>query len=216
MRREGISFKKIQQRLKDEDDVDCTRQAVSYFCKRHEESGTLDSKHGGGRRSLLAQEHRDFIDDQLTEDNELNGRQLQRLLEATSSIDASINTILRAKRMLGWKTARTRYCQMVREANKVKRLAFARQCLDSEDDFSDVIFVDETMIQMECHARRTSYKKGEPLIKRLRPRAKHPYSVSSCNVQLFCVCDKLYMGQILILWLQILVVGPYMYVDQNI
>ena len=52
---------------------------------------------------------------------------------------------------------------MIREANKVKRLDWARQYLDeAKTFFLDVIFTDETSIQMESHRRFCCRKTGEP------------------------------------------------------
>ena len=57
----------------------------------------------------------------------------------------------------------TAYCQMIRETNKVKRLSWAREHLhEAKQGFLDVIFTDETSIQMESHRRYCCRKKGEP------------------------------------------------------
>ena len=39
----------------------------------------------------------------------------------------------------GWTLQRTHYCQLIRVANKVKRLEYAQQILDSGDTFHNVI-----------------------------------------------------------------------------
>ena len=59
---------------------------------------------------------------------------------------------------LGWTLQCTAYCQLTREANKVKRLEYAQQILESGDTFHNVIFSDESSITLEQH-RRTCYRK---------------------------------------------------------
>ena len=50
------------------------------------------------------------------------------------------------------------YCQMIRDPNKEKRLAWARKNIG--EDFSDCIFSDETTVQMETHRRFCCTKSG--------------------------------------------------------
>ena len=55
------------------------------------------------------------------------------------------------------------YCQLIRPANKEKCLAWAEQYLhEAEDGFHDVIWSDESSIQIETHKRYCYRKKGCP------------------------------------------------------
>ena len=54
--------------------------------------------------------------------------------------------------------SQTRYCQLIRDANKVKRLEYAQQVLETGDTFDNVIFNDECSISLE-EFRRTCYRK---------------------------------------------------------
>lgn len=65
--------------------------------------------------------------------------------------------------------------QLIREANKVKRLAWAQECLANNDTFDDVIWSDETSVQLECHRRHCFRKANQP--RKLKPRPKHPVKV---------------------------------------
>ena len=49
----------------------------------------------------------------------------------------------RSRAKQGWTLQRTHYCQLIRVANKVKRLEYAQQILDSGNTFHNVIFSDE-------------------------------------------------------------------------
>jgi hypothetical protein len=58
---------------------------------------------------------------------------------------------------------------IIREANKAKRLEWAQQYLhETKTGFLDVIFTDETSIQMESHRRFCCRMVGEPA--RNKPR----------------------------------------------
>ena len=50
----------------------------------------------------------------------------------------------------------TKYCQLIREANQVKRLEFSEQCLWENEQFDNVIFTDECSVYvMENHGKIT-------------------------------------------------------------
>ena len=57
-------------------------------------------------------------------DDETTAVQLSELL-VKSGIQISLATVKRCRATLGWTFHGTRYCQMIREANKLKRLEFA-------------------------------------------------------------------------------------------
>ena len=64
--------------------------------------------------------------------------------------------------MLGWTFRGSKYCQLIRHLNKVKRFVWACdnyvEVLDNRlNCFNDVIWSDETTVQLESH-RRHSYR----------------------------------------------------------
>ena len=61
---------------------------------------------------------------------------------------------------------------MIREANKEKRLQWAKENIDLLNKFDDVIYTDKTTVQMETHTRKCCYKRGRKL--RYKPKPKHP------------------------------------------
>lgn len=99
-----------------------------------------------------------------------------------------ISTILCCRKELGWNFLRissnismqcihkislitgTVYCQLVRNVNKEKRLAWTEQYLNEcEDRFKDVIWSDESTIQIKTHKHYCYRKNG------CAPKSK-PYS----------------------------------------
>lgn len=90
-------------------------------------------------------------------------------------VTLSLATIKRSRQILGWTFHGTRYCQLIREANKEKRLIRATECLHERDTFDDVIWSDETSVQLEFHRRHCFRKENQP--PRLKPKPKHPVKV---------------------------------------
>ena len=88
-------------------------------------------------------------------------------------MEVSTTTIRRVKRNeLGWKSENARYCQFVREPNKMKRLVFSLNAMVNKDLFEDVIFTDETSMQIEQHARMAHNCHGK--IKSFTAKANSP------------------------------------------
>ena len=86
----------------------------------------------------------------MAENDELTARQVRGLVvREWPDVDVSISTIKRIKRIkrirkqLGWIPTTPKHCQLIRDANKEKRLDWCKQCVADKDEFNDVIFSDE-------------------------------------------------------------------------
>ena len=112
----------------------------------------------------------------MTEDDETTATQLHVLL-TSCRIHLSLATILRSRILLGWTFRGSKYCQLVRHANKLKCFHWAVKYLPEvlNDGFQDVIYTDESTVQLESHRRHSYRKKGQPAT--LKPRPKHPTKV---------------------------------------
>ena len=109
----------------------------------------------------------------MVRDDETTAYQIHKIL-CDMGYNISIWTIFRCRKELGWTFRGSAYCQLIRIANKVKRFDWAKQYLDeAEDGFDDVIFTDESSIQLETHKRYCFRKKG------CAPKSKPRY-VASC------------------------------------
>ena len=105
-------------------------------------------------------------------DDETTAVQLHNIL-IRHGINLSLRSILRSREQLGWTFRGSAYCQLIRDANKQKRLDWAQRNLS--DRFEDVIWSDEASVQLETHQRHCYRKVGErPTPK---PRPKHPIKV---------------------------------------
>ena len=112
----------------------------------------------------------------MQQDDESTATQIHRLL-IEKGFKLSIWTILRCRRQLGWTFRGSAYCQLIREGNKAKRVAWVKTNLDeAEDGFENVIFSDESSIQIEAHKRFCHRKKGCP------PKSKPRYKIRTRSI----------------------------------
>ena len=133
-------------------------QDIWKLLRRYERTGTIARQGGGGRRGFFTPEVKGIVDEQMNKDDETTAYQLHKLL-LERGMRVSISSVLRYRRALGWTYRGSAYCQLIREINKQKRLAWAKQYLnEAEDGFDDVIWSDESSIQCDTH-KRFCYRK---------------------------------------------------------
>ena len=171
--RAGFSVVKIRERLLEEG-IMVSRKSLYLLLKKYNEIDSIADQTRAPRRRQLSNEHFQFIDEAMEADRELTSRQLHGLVvEKYPDLNVSISTIKRARQALGWNSKKTRYCALISEINKEKRMTW---CLDriAEGDLelSDVIWTDECSIQLESHCKIVYQKQGQPI--RLAGRPKHP------------------------------------------
>ena len=77
---------------------------------------------------------------------------VQRLIFDRFQLNVSVTTVKRARKRLGWAKSGVTYCQLVKEKNRIERLAFVTKCQTNNDKFDNVIFTDESSIWLEQHA----------------------------------------------------------------
>ena len=159
-RRSGKSYADIVRRLSIEGHR-VTKSGICNFLKNYKQRGTEGKarKPGTGSASKINEEIRRLIDARMEEDDETTAVELQQLLKS-ESYDASLSTILRWRMDLGWTSKGTKYCQMIHDANKEKRLKWAEENIGAMN-FDNVVFTDETTVQLENHRRTCCYKYGK-------------------------------------------------------
>ena len=86
-----------------------------------------------------------FIEKQMPINDEGTSIQIKKQLAKSGSV---VNSLRRSQAKQGWTLQRTHYCQLIRVANKVKRLDHAQQILDSGDTFHNFIFSDECSVSL--------------------------------------------------------------------
>ena len=145
-------------RVLEEEGVKVSRFGVHKFVQHYNETGSIERKEGSGRLSVVTTTVKELVNQQMEKDDETTAHQLHHML-MENGIQISFRTILRCRTALGWTFRGSAYCQLIREANKVKRLEWSQRYKD--DDFEDVIWTDESTIQLENHRRFCCRKIGQ-------------------------------------------------------
>lgn len=169
---QGYKISSIAEYLILEDGIKSTKQGIRQFLKRYQLTGTIARKPGSGVPPKLSPALQQLIEDAMRSDDEMTATQLQAML-ASRDIYVSLATIVRNRLDLGWTYRGSAYCQLIRQQNKDKRLDWARTYID--DEFENVIWTDETTVQIETHKRYCYRKEGHK--PRPKPRPKHPVKV---------------------------------------
>ena len=164
--RQGYSGRAIAQELKKYYSINVSPQAVNKFLLHYKLRRSLERKRGSGRKTIVTPEIKTIIEAKMQSDNETTTTQLQDVLHR-SGFGLSLSTLRRCRSQLGWTFHGSKYCQMIREPNKLKRLDWCIKQLEDNDDYHDVIWSDETSVQLS--------KEDQAL--KLKPRAKHPVKV---------------------------------------
>ncbi len=120
-----------------------TTQAVQCCYVKYIQTGSIERQRGSGRPTLRTK--------LVQGDDEATACQIRSYLLREGQRLLSLTTILRGQRQLGWTYRGSASCQLIRQANKEKRLEWARAHL--QDDFENVLWTDETSVHLECHKR---------------------------------------------------------------
>lgn len=153
---------------------------IAKFLKKYSETGCI-GRSGSGCPSKVTSEIKAIVNKQMKKDDETTAIQLYALI-VSRGYHISLRTILRCRTSLSWPFRGSSYCQLIRAQNKEKRLAWAqRYGTYKEEDFEDVIFTDECMVQLGTHWRFCCRKRGEP------PKPKPRYNVKRDEVMILLV-----------------------------
>ena len=153
----GLKAPAIAKEMRKEN-LKCSRIGIYKFLKKYRETGSIGRRVGSGRPSKITDEIKEIVEEQMRADDETTAYQLHRLL-TEKGYSISLRTILRCRTALGWTFRGSAYCQLIREANKVKRLTWVQQHLS--DSFDNVVWTDECTVQMESHRRFACRKRRE-------------------------------------------------------
>ena len=167
----GATVAEITEVLKQEGIVTC-RQTVWRIQQHIRNHGTIKPLQKSGRPTKLSGSVLRSIENMMQNDDETTAKEIVKTLQR-QGVKLSTTTAYKGRRLLGWTRRSTAYCQLIRPANRVKRLEWAKENVGAI--FENVIWSDETTVQMESHRRFHCYKKGcKP---RYKPRPKHPTKV---------------------------------------
>ena len=149
-----------------------TRRTVRRWIFRWQDNRNLKDSHRSGWLSKITNEIADYLEKQLKEDDKLSSVELQCLVNHKFALELSPSTIHRYLcTSLQWVVVRTRFGHMMSDNNKSKEVNFARMCLETNDDFSNVIWTVVSSVQLRRHSQMMRVKVWKE--RTLKPQAKH-------------------------------------------
>lgn len=149
-------------------------RGVAYLLKRFKHTKSIHDAPRSGRPLSLSDANHSRIEALLSEDDEMTTTALlNKLREEGDSVSRS--SVARARQRLGWTARSTRYCQLIRANNRLKRVEFCEMLLRTADTFENVIFTDETIVVLTSNTRKTYHKAGEA--RKFKPKPKYPVRV---------------------------------------
>ena len=137
-----------------EEGITASRVGIYKFLKKYNISLCIARRPGSGRRSKITDEVKRLVEEKMCEDDETTAMQLHQMLTVRGHV-ISKKTILRCRTALGWTFRGSSYCQLIRESNKIKRLEWALEYRSeaAANGFKNVLWTDESSIQLETHRR---------------------------------------------------------------
>ena len=186
MVRQGFSTVKISSALETIFGHKISRQGLLKFLKKRESVNypIEDGKKGDPKVRLARRKflpvHSQVLDLWLSKNKDLTARDVQRKFSRHMGVNFSIATIKFQRRHLDWTMKKKSYCQLISVRNKVARLNWCSEMLLARETFSDVIFVDESNVEISSNARMSFYKPTSSMDKvpRRCAKPKHAYTVS--------------------------------------
>ena len=166
-----------------------SRSGVHYVLKKWKRDKTIFDYHRSGRPKVLNYKTHEQVNQWLNHDNELTINDILHKLHQ-QGVQASRSCVGQALQYMGWSAHVTRYCQLIRERNKEKRVEFCKDILSDGDTFDNVVFTDEVIVQLKPAHRKSYHKRGTPHKHRAKP--KHPTKV--------CVWGGGFLSVVLQMW----------------
>ena len=143
-RYEGHGYGTIVGMLKDKC-VTVSKTSVINLCKKFENSGLVTNKKKFRPGAFGTDAHKDFINQTMNNQPNMTGRVLADKIFEEFGTRRSISRVNTIRRECGWTLHGTRYCQLIRDVNKEKRLDWCRKMLETQERF-DVSNVSSILI----------------------------------------------------------------------
>ena len=148
----------------------------AYF-QKFEETGSVADIRPTGTAKLHTEEHKNFVNASMEETPDLSAAMLKGKIMDRFGLEVSENSVKVFRRKLGWVQTSTKYCHMIRDVNKEKRVLWCNEQLQRNEQFNDVFFTDESRIELSRVSRRSFRQKDKPARSSRIGKPKHPLAL---------------------------------------
>ena len=154
LKRQGFSLKTICHRISDEG-TSVSLCSIQHLWRKFHTVHTIRDLPRATRPRILTRKMVLAMEDLLRNDDEMTARRLKTKLSKNFSTfpDVSLAIIKRNCKESGWVCTRPHCCQWIWDKNKIKRKEWCQQQLDNDEQFYDVMFMNECMVQLDHHGR---------------------------------------------------------------
>ena len=137
-------------------------RSVIRFLKCYQGRQSLENAPRSGRPTgEVTLEMMNFLDTEMERNDEVTAPELTGGINNRFETRFSQPKIKRLRQKLGWVGTKTKYCQLIRESNCIKRLQFSQKYWQDDEQFEDVIFTDECSVMLENHTKILFHREGE-------------------------------------------------------
>lgn len=151
-------------------------RSVIRFLKCYQGRQSLEKAPRSGRPTgEVTLEMMNFLDTEMERNDEVTAPELTGGINNQFETRFSQPKIKRLRQKLGWVCTKTKYCQLIRKPNCIKRLQFSQKCWQDDEQFEDVIFTDECSVMLENHTKILFHREWEQ--PNLKGRPRHPLKV---------------------------------------
>ena len=141
------------------EDIFATERTFRRFVKHWTETGSIANKESmtrSVRKMKVTEDELSILDRLILKNKEMSAKKAKDLLK----LRASIRTIQKYFKLLGWKKIVTRFCQFVSQKNRIERVIFCNMCKLNKENFDYSIFIDECTVSMTKTGRLQWYRSG--------------------------------------------------------
>lgn len=147
--RSGLSVSQIRKLILKRNRIKTSCNSLTKFVKYFKETGSIQRrKPPVGYNRKLKNGHVQFINKWITEDNEITAHQIVKKLRAYFGLAVSVSAVKVIRKKLGFTYKKVAYCQLISHTNKIVRRECAVRWWAEKEEFSNVIFVDESTVEM--------------------------------------------------------------------
>lgn len=175
MHKDGNSVARIRRELLEMGHT-VSRDSISYWIHKYNIGlfGDLNDPKTPTVTTSVSQRDAELIRDCFSKDATLSSRDIYRMLKDDGA-SFSLSTTKWAIAACGFTHSKPRYGQMVRDANKAKRVSFCERLIRDNDTFDDVIFSDECSVQL--HQNKVCSYRPKDSCAPVLPKPKHPLKI---------------------------------------
>ncbi|KAK3107630.1 hypothetical protein FSP39_018716 [Pinctada imbricata] len=161
--------------------ISITKQGIRSFLKHQSitrRPRTITGSHSHKIRPI----HKKLVNMWIARNTEITARTIQLKLKDVFGVKVGQSAACNLRKELGWKRSQGKYCQQISHKNKVVRKEWCYRVWKEKEQFQDVIFTDESCIEMNAKGRLFFHNKKQSgdfqrqTIK--RSKSKHAYKVN--------------------------------------